>query len=152
MTLNAKSYQLIRSGERYDVVRSNHVVPEPDHHQVMIRLAAASLNYRDLLNQQDIASNRAGLIPLSDGAGIVTGVGSEVSRWKEGDRVSINFFPNWKGGRFSLEYLGRALGGGQTDGVLSENIVAGESSLVEVASHLTLLEAACLPCAGVTAW
>jgi len=58
------------------------VIPEPDHHQVLIRLAPASLNFRDLLNQQDIALNWAGLIPFSDGAGIVAGVGSEVSRWK----------------------------------------------------------------------
>jgi len=59
-----------------------HVVTEPDHHQVLIRLAPASLNYGDLLIQQDIVSNRAGLIPLSEGAGIVAGVGSKVSRWK----------------------------------------------------------------------
>ncbi len=152
MPLNSRSYHLARSGETNNLVRSNHAVPEPDHHQVLIRIAAASLNYRDLLTQQDITSNRAGLIPLSDGTGTVVAVGSAVSQWKEGDRVSPNFFPDWHGGAFSLTYLAKALGGGQTDGVLSDFIVADASSLVEVASHLTLLEAACLPCAGLTAW
>ena len=83
MPLNSRNYHLARSGETNNLVRSNHAVPEPDHHQVLIRIAAASLNYRDLLTQQDITSNRADLIPLSDGAGTVVAVGSEVSQWKE---------------------------------------------------------------------
>lgn len=152
MTLNSRSYHLARSGDTNKLIRCDNAAPKPNHHQVLIRMGAASLNYRDLLTRQDVTTNRTGLIPLSDGAGTIVAVGSEVSQLKEGDRVSPNFFPDWHGGTFSLTYPAKALGGGQIDGVLSDYIVAEESSLVEVPSHLTLTEAACLPCAGLTAW
>ncbi len=152
MTLNSRSFRLAKSGDSLALARRDGPTPKPGLRQVLMRLGAASLNYRDLLTLQDPNSNGDGLIPLSDGAGTVVAVGTEVTRWKEGDRVSPNFFPDWRGGAFSLAYLARALGGGQTDGVLSDYIVADEASLVEVAAHLTLAEAATLPCAGVTAW
>ncbi len=69
-----------------------------------------------------------------------------------GDRVSPNFFPDWRSGGFSAAYFAKALGGGQSDGVLSDYIVADEASVVAVAPHLTLSEAATLPCAGLTVW
>lgn len=119
---------------------------------MLVRVGAASLNYRDLLVLRDTASNRDGLIPLSDGAGTVVAVGSGVQRWAIGDRVSVNFFPAWRSGRFSPEILANALGGGQRDGMLSEHILADADSLVAVPEHLSLAEAATLPCAGVTAW
>ncbi|MCV2360212.1 NAD(P)-dependent alcohol dehydrogenase [Paucibacter sp. TC2R-5] len=120
--------------------------------QVLLRMGAASLNYRDLLTLQEPASEGKSLVPLSDGAGIVEAVGAGVSHWKPGDRVSPNFFPEWTGGRFSATYLGRALGGGQTDGILRERLVIEASALVAVPEHLSLAEAATLPCAGLTAW
>ena len=86
MTLNSRSYHLARSGDTNKLIRNDNAVPKPDHHQVLIRMGAASLNYRDLLTRQDVTTNRAGLVPLSDGAGTIVAVGSEVSQWKEGDR------------------------------------------------------------------
>jgi hypothetical protein len=70
------------------------------------------------------ASNRDGLVPLSDGAGTVVAIGSGVTRWRVGDRVSVNFFPTWRAGVFSPTALAIAIGGGQIDGVLSEYVVA----------------------------
>ena len=152
MTQNSRNFRLAKSGDSLALARSDSAAGEPGPRQVLVRVGATSLNYRDLLTLQDAHANREGLIPLSDGAGTVEAVGAEVSRWHEGDRVSPNFFTDWRGGTFSQAYLASALGGGQTDGVLSDYIVADEASLVEVAAHLTLAEAATLPCAGVTAW
>ena len=79
-------------------------------------------------------------------------IGSGVTRWRVGDRVSVNFFPAWHSGAFSRTALETALGGGQTDGMLSEYVVADEASLVAIPEHLSLAEGATLPCAAVTAW
>ena len=151
-TLSSRSYHLSRSGPSLSLVRYESDAPTPGHQQVLLRISATSLNYRDLLTFEDAQSNREGLIPLSDGAGTVVAVGASVARWKVGDRVSPNFFPSWHSGAFSSDYRGTALGGGQTDGVLSDLILADAASLVEVPPHLTLAEAGTLPCAGVTAW
>ena len=152
MPLHSREYRLGASEATSNLVRGTSTAPVPGPRQVLIQVGAASLNYRDLLTVMDIESSRNGLIPLSDGAGTVVALGAGTSRWQEGDRVSPNFFPDWTGGAFSLSYLAKALGGGTTDGVLSDYIVADEDSLVRVPDHLSLAEAATLPCAGVTAW
>lgn len=152
MNSTSRAFHLAASGGALHLTQRNRDVIQPAARQVLIRIGAASLNYRDLLTMQDTASNRDGLIPLSDGAGTVVAVGSGVTRWKAGDRVSANFFPAWQGGPFSPSALATALGGGQTDGMLSEYVLADAASLVAVPEHLSLAEAATLPCAAVTAW
>lgn len=147
-----QSYRLAPNGATHTLRRHEGAAGQPGPGQVLVQIAAASLNYRDLLTLQDTAGNRAGLVPLSDGAGTVLALGSGVTRWKVGDRVSPGFFPAWHDGAFSPAVLAQALGGGQTDGVLSQHIVADEAALVAVPEHLSLAEAATLPCAGVTAW
>lgn len=152
MPTTSRHFQLASNGSTLELRRGtrNGLAPQPQ--QVLIRMGAASLNYRDLLTLQDPASNREGLIPLSDGAGTVVAVGAGVTRWKAGDRVSVNFFPAWISGGLSPAVLATALGGGRTDGMLSEHVLADAGALVPVADHLTLAEAATLPCAAVTAW
>lgn len=120
--------------------------------QVIVRIMAASLNYRDLLCRGDLEGTRQGLVPLSDGAGEVIEVGSGVTRWRPGDRVSPAFFPKWRSGPFRPEYLAEALGGSNTEGVLQSLFVAHEDALVRIPDRLSFAEAATLPCAGVTAW
>jgi NADPH:quinone reductase-like Zn-dependent oxidoreductase len=151
MTSTSRHYRLHNANGALQLTLGERTVPQPGPGQVLLRMGAASLNYRDLLTQQD-SSTRDGLIPLSDGAGTVQALGEGTSRWQVGDRVSPNFFADWHAGVFSAAHLGRALGGGQTDGVLSEYLLADEASLVAVAPHLSLAEAATLPCAGLTAW
>lgn len=148
----SRHFSLIKSGATAALAKRERDVPKPGPTEVLVRIGAASLNYRDLLVMQDAPSNRDDLVPLSDGAGTVVACGSECSRWKVGDRVTPNFFPDWHSGPSSMAGLARALGGGQTEGVLADFITADESSLVEVPAHLTLAEAATLPCAGLTAW
>lgn len=152
MLSTSRHFHLASNGSALELQRGTRKDLAPSPQQVLIRVGAASLNYRDLLTLQDPASNREGLIPLSDGAGTVVAVGAAVTRWKAGDRVSVNFFPTWQGGDFSPAILSTALGGGQTDGMLSELVLADASALVPVADHLSLAEAATLPCAAVTAW
>jgi NADPH:quinone reductase-like Zn-dependent oxidoreductase len=149
---HSRHYQLAKQADSLQLRRADRPVIQPEPRQVLVQIGAASLNYRDLLTRQDANSNKDGLVPLSDGAGTVLAVGREVSRWRAGDRVSASFFAGWHDGRFSQSYLAGALGGGQTDGVLSQHIVADEAALVAVPDFMSLAEAATLPCAGVTAW
>jgi NADPH:quinone reductase-like Zn-dependent oxidoreductase len=128
--------------------------PAPGPGQVVLKMKAFSINYRDLLVVNGVGRWKPPLsrIPLSDGVGIVAAAGSGVSRVKVGDRVAPIFYPKWLEGRVAPENMGQALGGAAADGVLSEYTLFDESSLVHVPAHLTDEEAAALPCAGVTAW
>jgi NADPH:quinone reductase-like Zn-dependent oxidoreductase len=121
--------------------------------EVLIRLRAVSLNYRDLLMSKGLYNPRLKMpaIPISDGAGEVVATGAGVTRFKPGDRVTPNFMPAWVDGTSDDEKARSALGGGGV-GLLAELAVLPEHGLVRVPSHLTMEEAATLPCAGVTAW
>jgi NADPH:quinone reductase-like Zn-dependent oxidoreductase len=128
--------------------------PVPGANEVLVRVRATSLNRRDLSileSQYGGGSPQTGLVPLSDGAGEVIGVGPDVSRFAVGDRVAGIFFERWIDGRPSAATNASARGGA-IDGMLSEMIVSHEDGLVEIPEHLSFEEAATLPCAGVTAW
>ncbi len=126
--------------------------PKPEPREVLIRVRATSLNYRD---QMVVTGNYFGgavtrnLIPLSDGAGEVAAVGAGVTRFKTGDRVAGTFFQTWVAGPMTERFpaLGSPL-----DGTLAEYIVLREDGVVAIPNSLSFEEAATLPCAGVTAW
>jgi NADPH:quinone reductase-like Zn-dependent oxidoreductase len=134
------------------LVERPHPVPGPG--QVVLKMKAFSINYRDLLVVSGVGRWKPplGRVPLSDGVGIVAAVGKGVSRVKVGDRVAPIFYPKWLDGRVAAGKMGQALGGGAADGVLAEYTLFDESSVVAAPAHLTDEEAATLPCAGVTAW
>jgi len=120
--------------------------------EVLVKMKAASLNYRDLL----VASGRYRKIalprvPLSDGAGEVVEVGSAVSGFKPGMRVSPNFFTSWHSGAMCKEAIQCDQGAG-VDGVLRQYAVYDEKALVRIPDHLSYEEASTLPCAALTAW
>ena len=127
--------------------------PQPGPGQVLVRMRAASLNYRDYLVAMGRYNPKMPLprVPLSDGAGEVIGLGTGVTRFAIGDRVAGSFMQSWLSGPYCDEYGESALGGA-IDGVLADQIVFGETGLIAVPSHLSFEEAATLPCAGVTAW
>jgi NADPH:quinone reductase-like Zn-dependent oxidoreductase len=128
--------------------------PEPRAGEVLIRMRALSLNYRDLLVVDGVNRWRAQepRVPASDGAGDVVGIGDGVTRVKVGDRVAPIFYPHWIDGGPAPEKMDVALGGAGLDGLFAEYVVAHESSVVRVPESLSFVEAATLPCAAVTAW
>ncbi|MDP3172842.1 MAG: NAD(P)-dependent alcohol dehydrogenase [Phenylobacterium sp.] len=121
--------------------------------EVLVRIKAATLNYRDLLILKGGYGSRqkSPVIPLSDGAGVVEALGPGVMGFAVGDRVIGGFFETWQGGPPSQEKFASALGG-MADGVLCEYRVFRQDNLTRTPDHLTDEEAASLPCAGVTAW
>jgi len=122
-------------------------------HEVRIGVRAVSLNFRDLMiagGFYPLSSDRP-VIPCSDGAGAVLEVGAAVKKFRAGDRVAGIFFPDWIEGGVSPEKIGGALGG-ETDGMLREEVILPESAVVAIPVHLSFAEAAALPCAAVTAW
>ncbi len=128
--------------------------PEPGPGQVLVRVHAASLNYRDLLiaeGKHGVGGIRYPLVPLSDAAGEVVAVGADVTRVAPRDRVAGTFFQDWLDGPLDERKAASALGGG-IDGVLAELVVLQESGVVQLPPDLSFEQAATLPCAGVTAW
>jgi len=127
--------------------------PEAGSGQVVVRVRAASLNYRDLLVIKGAYSRNLPLplVPLSDGAGEVVAVGPGVTRFRAGDRVAGCFFSAWDAGPITEAAPKSALGGA-VDGILAELVALPEGGLVRVPDHLTDEEAATLPCAALTAW
>jgi NADPH:quinone reductase-like Zn-dependent oxidoreductase len=126
--------------------------PMPGPGQVLVRIRATSLNYRDKLvvaGTYFAGPHTRDLIPLSDGAGDVVTVGAGVSRFRIGERVSGTFFQRPVTGAAGAP---PAALGSPLDGVLAEYVVFHEDGLVSVPGGLSYEEAACLPCAGVTAW
>lgn len=133
--------------------RVDRPVPEPGAGQVVVRVLARALNYRDLLilNQLYPIPARTGIVPLADGAGEVSAIGSGVTRFAVGDRVAAAYFPLWQDGKLQMSMAGDQFGCTR-DGMLAEYVLADASALVPVPEHLSFVEACTLPCAGVTAW
>lgn len=127
--------------------------PEPGPGQVLVRVGAVSLNYRDLLVVKGAYNPRMPLprVPCSDAAGEVVALGPGATRVQVGQRVAGLFMPGWLEGELTDGKAKSALGG-SVDGVLTEYVVLDESAVVPVLAHLSDEEAATLPCAAVTAW
>lgn len=121
--------------------------------EVRVRIHAASLNYRDLMVAKDasFAPTDQTVVPMSDGAGEVVETGPAVTRFRPGDRVVTTFFPNWIDGEATKEKTAGALGAG-VDGVLAEEVIQHEQSLVGIPASLDDVQASTLSCAGLTAW
>ena len=128
--------------------------PKPGPGQVVVKMTASSLNYRDLVVPLRGYGSHTGtlpLIPVSDGAGVVAEVGPGVRRVVVGDRVCPTYFQRWIGGEPDLERLTQSLGG-PIDGTMTDYMCLSEEGVSKVPAHLSDLEAATLPCAALTAW
>lgn len=131
----------------------DHPEPTPGRSEVLVKVHARSLNYRDLLILQGRYAfpGVAGTIAVSDGAGEVVALGEGVTRVAVGDRVAATYFPRWIDGPLSPS-LAVDQFGLTRDGMLAPLVVASEEALVRIPPHLSFEEAATLPCAAVTAW
>ena len=149
-----KAYEIPAGGRSIEALRQvERPVPEPGPGQLLVRLRAASLNFRD---QAVITGNYFGgvvqrdTIPLSDGAGDVVAIGPGVTRAKVDDRVAGTFFLGWTDGPPQRPYPAR--GAPPVDGMLAEYVLLDENDAVLLPAGLTFEEAATLPCAAVTTW
>ena len=149
-----RAYQLSKGGAGIDaLVEVEGPDPKPAYRQILVKVKACSLNFRDLAIARGSYRMpvRENVIPLSDGAGEVVEIGPGVTKFKVGDRVAGNFFQRWSGGEPAADVHKSALGGG-IDGMLADYAVLEEDGAVRIPPHLSLEEAATLPCAAVTVW
>lgn len=135
------------------VQRVDRPQPEPGPSQIRVDVKAVSLNFRDLIlaRGRPGAPKLSGVIACSDGAGVVTAVGAGVTEFAPGDQVCGTFFQDWDSGTITPERWATALGG-SVDGVLAQQVLLRERGAIRMPGHLSFEEAACLPCAAVTAW
>jgi NADPH:quinone reductase-like Zn-dependent oxidoreductase len=140
-----KGIEAVQLGERRD--------PQCGPNDVLIKVKAVSLNFRDLAVARGGygKGTKQNVIPCSDGAGEVVAVGSGVTRVSTGDRVAGIFMQAWLAGE-SSEAKAQSAMGGAIDGMLAEYVVLNQDGVVKFPDHLTYEEAATLPCAAVTAW
>ena len=128
-------------------------IPRPGVGQVLVRVRAWSLNYRDLMVIAGSYNPKMKLpaVPFSDCAGEVVEIGSGVTRVKTGDRVMATFMQKWISGELTEEGARSALGAGG-EGVAAEYVLFDQEGLILLPGYLSFEEAASLPCAAVTAW
>ncbi len=147
-----RAWEII-SGDGVDALNlAERPTPEPGPGEVRVRIAANSINYRDLSTIEDPITRKLPFptVPNSDGAGVVTATGAGVAL-KEGDRVTSCFFEDWTAGEISAAAMASALGGAR-QGVLAEEVILPERGVIPTPAHLSDAEAATLPCAALTAW
>ena len=143
----------IREFGIHRLVLADRNIGKPRPGEVLVKITAASLNYRDLMvvKGQYNPKMRHPMVPLSDGAGVVEEVGAGVKSLGVGDRVTGCFMGRWLDGAIDNDGFNSALGG-SVDGVLQEYRIFEETAVVKTPDALSDEEAATLPCAGVTAW
>ena len=147
-----KAYEIREFGlDKLAMVELDTPKPGPD--EVLVRMRAASLNYRDLMTIKGSYNPKLKLplVPFSDGAGEVAAVGDGVTKWAAGDRVCPIFMQSWIDGPVDYQKFKTTLGG-DLNGCLREYAVFDQEGLVKIPGHLSFEEAATLPCAGLTAW
>lgn len=148
-----RAWQITREFGIDNLALVNRPDPQPGPGRIVVRVRATSLNYRDLITVKHggLRGLTLPLVPLSDGAGEIVGVGDGVTRVGMGDRVAGIFFQHWLAGGPNAAHQASALGGA-LDGMLAEQVVLSEDGVVRIPDYMSYEDAATLPCAAVTAW
>jgi NADPH:quinone reductase-like Zn-dependent oxidoreductase len=145
-----RQIQLSNPGGLENLLLCEADIPKPNPNEVVIKIAASSLNYHDLMVALGLIPTDDKRVPLSDAAGEIIEIGSDVTEWKIGDQVMSVCFPNWQSGPPKYELL--SFIGDNQDGYAAENIAIPANAITRIPKNLNLKEAATLPCAGLTAW
>ncbi|MES2722281.1 MAG: NAD(P)-dependent alcohol dehydrogenase [Pseudomonadota bacterium] len=148
-----RAYRFDKLTSLDDLTLRDEPMPEPQRGEVLIKIDSVSLNYRDLslVLGNYVGPSKDGVIPCSDAAGEIVGVGEGVTAFRTGDRVISAFHPRWFGGRPPTT-AGRETYGNGTDGWLAEYKVVSQEAVVRLPDALSFEEGSTLPCAAVTAW
>ena len=147
-----RRYTLAPDGDRFRLALGEIADAVAGPGEVLVRVRACSLNYRDLVMQRNERKLPVGgLVPLSDGAGEIVALGAGVRERSVGERVAADFFRRWPHGAFTKTAMDSAQGGA-VDGMLSELVALPADAVLPFPAYLSYAEAACLPCAGLTAW
>lgn len=152
-SMDNRRYELVKHDAGYDLVRADGETPAVGPGEVLVQVRAVSLNRRDVgVRDLSYPVNGANhFIPLSDAAGDVIAVGKGVTKVKVGDRVMSTFFQTYPDTRLTLPAIMSSLGAGGS-GVFADKIILSQSGVLPIPEGWSYEEAACLPCAGVTAW
>ncbi|MBX7481062.1 zinc-dependent alcohol dehydrogenase family protein [Qipengyuania qiaonensis] len=124
---------------------------EPGPGEITVELKASSLNYHDYAVVKGMIPCKQGRIPMSDGAGVVVAIGTDVTEFSVGDPVVSTFFPEWLDGGPPTTAFTRVPGDG-IDGYACEAVTAPSTWFTRVPKGYGHAEAATLTCAGLTAW
>jgi NADPH:quinone reductase-like Zn-dependent oxidoreductase len=147
-----RRYVLAPDGDRFRLDLQQVADPQPAPGEVLVRVKACSLNFRDLVmlrNERKLPTG--GRVPLSDGAGEIVALGAGVRERQVGERVVADFFLRWPQGPFTKAAMDSAQGGA-VDGMLAELVALPADAVLPIPEHLSFTEAATLPCAALTAW
>lgn len=147
-----KAWQILERGSLDGLSPVELPNPKPGHGEVLVRMRAVSVNWRDLLATRiERPGNLTPLIPCSDGAGEIVEVGKGVTQWNVGDSVISCFFQGWEAGHITRAVMRSDLGG-PLHGVLAEYVVLKANGIVALPEHMDFEQGATLPCAALTAW
>ena len=135
--------------ENLKMIEEDH--PEPRPGELLVRIRASSLNFHDDMVVTGKIPCADGRVPMTDGAGEVIAVGENVTEFKVGDNVVGTFFPYWLGGEMTPA-IRRDIPGDSIDGYAREFVCMPAHGFTKAPAGYTHVEAATLPCAGVTAW
>jgi NADPH:quinone reductase-like Zn-dependent oxidoreductase len=141
------------AGGRRALARRDVPAPTAGPGEVVVKIHASSLNYRDLgvLAGKYPGKMADNVVPLSDGAGEIVAVGAGVKHRKVGDRVVGTFFQDWLDGALTPDQVLSQLGGAR-HGMLREQAAMPEHGVVPMPPKMSYEAAATLPCAALAAW
>lgn len=146
-----KLVRLKAPGGLHNLKQVDEEPTQPGPGEVMVRIRAAALNYRDLFVVQGKVPFNDGRVPLSDGAGEVMAAGEGVDSLKVGDPVVSTFYPYWLDGDLAPGTR-RDIPGESFDGYAREYACLPAQAFTLAPVGYTPAESAALTCTGVTAW